>query len=189
MTNKGKVLAAVVAVAVVLVAGVGLYLKGGDLMGRLGLKKVLPAYNEQVVCPSGSAEALFSSLPSSSGSYLYDSFDELYGAIKTELSQNNGKLVCPLRIQVSSSENQASYGQDLSHIICRGNDLVTTTINGQKAIICNRDDKYFGAYLRISKNTNDKLLATINYMFSETKDIDLSMRRDMILVERLPSTW
>jgi len=37
MTNKGKVLAAVVAVAVVLAGGVGLYLKGGDLMGKLGL--------------------------------------------------------------------------------------------------------------------------------------------------------
>ncbi|MFA4891410.1 MAG: hypothetical protein WC604_03620 [Candidatus Gracilibacteria bacterium] len=33
MTNKGKVLAAVIAVVVVLAGGVGLYLKGGDLMG------------------------------------------------------------------------------------------------------------------------------------------------------------
>lgn len=35
MTNKGKVLAAVIAVVVVLAGGVGLYLKGGDLMGKL----------------------------------------------------------------------------------------------------------------------------------------------------------
>jgi len=35
MTNKGKVLVAVIAVVVVLAGGVGLYLKGGDLMGKL----------------------------------------------------------------------------------------------------------------------------------------------------------
>jgi len=35
MTNKGKVLAAVIAVVVVLAGGVGLYLKGGDLMGKI----------------------------------------------------------------------------------------------------------------------------------------------------------
>ncbi|MFA4891077.1 MAG: S-layer homology domain-containing protein [Candidatus Gracilibacteria bacterium] len=35
MTNKGKVLAAVIAVAVVLAGGVGLYFKGGDLMGKI----------------------------------------------------------------------------------------------------------------------------------------------------------
>jgi len=40
MTNKGKVLAAVVAVVVVLAGGVGLYLKGGDLMGRMGFSVV-----------------------------------------------------------------------------------------------------------------------------------------------------
>lgn len=37
MTNKGKVLVAVIAAVVVLAGGVGLYLKGGDLLGYLGL--------------------------------------------------------------------------------------------------------------------------------------------------------
>lgn len=40
MTNKGKVITAIIVVAVVLAGGAGFYFKGGDLMGKMFSKEV-----------------------------------------------------------------------------------------------------------------------------------------------------
>lgn len=102
MTNKGKVITAIIVVAVVLAGVAGFYFKGGDLMGRMRLK-MKPAYNDE--CPSGSGVVtLYSTVSGKSALYGSD-FKSFYNALKKEVQSNSYKLACPLKITMGDKEN------------------------------------------------------------------------------------
>ena len=115
MTKQAKMITAVVAAVVVVAGGLGLYLKGGDLMGRMNLKR-LPAYDKTVSqssCPSAPELVYASGYPTSGESSEVDTYGELYNLIKGELAQNGGETNCPYAIYFDGADdNGDSYVAD-----------------------------------------------------------------------------
>ncbi|MFA4891327.1 MAG: hypothetical protein WC604_03170 [Candidatus Gracilibacteria bacterium] len=106
MTNKGKVLAAVVAVAVVLAGGVGLYFKGGDLMGKM-FGKTPGTVQKVVLCPSETETVYnYTSETGSSQGLKYKSFNELYDGIKAKLDANNGTCAYRFKLFVDAGQRE-----------------------------------------------------------------------------------
>ena len=106
MTNKGKVLAAVIAVVVVLAGGAGFYFKGGDLMGKI-FKTGTPVVNQvsvPVECPSRGGVTLYTTVSGQTAAYGSD-FGSFYDVLKKEVGSNSGKLACPLKITMGDTGN------------------------------------------------------------------------------------
>jgi len=118
MTNKGKVLAAIVAVAVGIAGGAAFYFKGGDLMGRM---KLLPAYDTS--CPAGSGEKMLYTTVSGKSALYGSDFNSFYNALKREVNSNSGKLTCPLKVVMGES---GKFG----HMIIVGDYSISFTDQG-----------------------------------------------------------
>lgn len=104
MTNKGKVITAIIVVAVVLAGAAGFYFKGGDLMGKM-FKSNTPIVKEVSVpvgCPSRGEVVLYTTVRGESA--LYRDFNSFYSALKKEVDSNVGKLSCPLKVRAGGED-------------------------------------------------------------------------------------
>jgi hypothetical protein len=131
MTNKGKVLTALIVAVIVLAGGTTLYFKGGDLMGKVFRMKT-PDVPKVTVCPSGTdAVVLYGNVPVLDN--LYQDFDSFFNAVLTVKNSNNNQLDCPYRFTFHSGLNDDNL---TTVLYCEKDEVVLKDQNGIKSVKC-----------------------------------------------------
>jgi hypothetical protein len=160
MTKKAKVIAAVVAVVVVVGGGLGFYLKGGDLMGRLG--KMRPAYNENAsVAQTCSAMELYGNTYASDDA-LYEDFDSFYNSVSAVLDSNGGTLDCPYKFSFYSGLNE---DYKVTNVYCDKWDVSIKDQFGTKAVICIKSGDGLVLGVDVAKNDIGVVSGELSYTY------------------------
>ncbi len=160
MTKKAKVIAAVVAVVVVVGGGLGFYLKGGDLMGRIG--KMRPAYNENAsVAQTCSGMELYGNTYASDDA-LYEDFDSFYNSVSAVLDSNGGNLDCPYNFSFYSGSNE-DYKTTTIH--CDKGDVSVKDQFGIKTVMCSHNVEGVVIGGSVSKNDSGVVYGGVSHYY------------------------